>query len=236
MFRSSAELPALVPVLSRGKHRNARKGACFMEFAAYLAGERWSDHPSCTHPLLSELARQVNDCTSDEHRSRLVPLIPSVIGLTTDDVLVDVRIPLRAARAALPIVAAERQNVMALSVLTGDRLLVELGAPDRRASEAESRRALDQAPHAERWAVQFALRHKTTLQGFRRHSAPSIVRNAVRGIAEACVSNPDEILYDLLSDSIREVESIRGRREATCAPQQADVAPAAQARRSDVTA
>jgi hypothetical protein len=83
MFRSSAELPALVPVLSRGKHRNARKGACFMEFAAYLAGERWSDHPSCTHPLLSELARQVNDCTSDEHRSRLVPLIPSVIGLTT---------------------------------------------------------------------------------------------------------------------------------------------------------
>ena len=42
-----------VPVLSRGKHRNPRKGACFMEFASYLAGEPWSDHPACTHPLLA---------------------------------------------------------------------------------------------------------------------------------------------------------------------------------------
>jgi hypothetical protein len=235
MFRSSPELPALVPVLSRGKHRNARKGACFMEFAAYLAGERWSDHPSCTHPLLSELARQVNDCTSDEQRSRLVPLIPSVIGLTSDDVLVDVRVALLAARAALPIVAAERQNVMALSVLTADRLLVELDAPEWPASEAESRRALDQAPHAERWAIQFALRHKTTLQTFRRHSAPSIVRNAVRGIAEACVSNPDAILHDLLRDAIQEVESIRGRQGAP-ARRQADGAPATPVRRSNVTA
>lgn len=235
MFRSSAELPALVPVLSRGKHRNARKGACFMEFAAYLAGERWSDHPSCTHPLLSELARQVNDCTSDEQRSQLVPLIPSVIGLTSDDVLVDIRIALRAARAALPVVAAERQNVMALSVLTADRLMVDLGAPDRRSSEAESRRALDQAPHAEKWAIQFAHRHKTSAQGFRRHSAPSIVRNAVRGIAEACIPDPDALLHDLLRDAIGDVESVRGR-TAAGAPARVDAAPAARDRRSDVSA
>ena len=48
-----ADLPELVPVLSRGKHRNPRRGACFMELASYLAGERWSDHPACTHPLLA---------------------------------------------------------------------------------------------------------------------------------------------------------------------------------------
>ena len=36
-----------------------------MEFASYLAGERWSDHPRCTHPLLSAVARLVNDNTSD---------------------------------------------------------------------------------------------------------------------------------------------------------------------------
>ena len=46
-------LDLAVPVLSRGKHRNPRKGACFMEFASYLAGEPWSDHPACTHPLLA---------------------------------------------------------------------------------------------------------------------------------------------------------------------------------------
>lgn len=46
MKRSPAQ-PELLPVLSPGKHRNPRKGACFMEFASYLAGERWSDHPPC---------------------------------------------------------------------------------------------------------------------------------------------------------------------------------------------
>lgn len=70
-----------MPILSRGRHRNPRKGACFMELASYLAGERWSDHPACTHPLLAGLARLVNDHTTDEGRSRLVPLVPSIIGL-----------------------------------------------------------------------------------------------------------------------------------------------------------
>ena len=34
-----------------------------MELASYLAGERWSAHPPCTHPLLAALARDVNDHT-----------------------------------------------------------------------------------------------------------------------------------------------------------------------------
>ena len=63
-----------------------------MELVSFLAGERWSDHPSCTHPLLAGLARLVNDCTSDANRRRLAPLLPSVIGLTSADVRVDVRI------------------------------------------------------------------------------------------------------------------------------------------------
>ena len=52
--RSSApNIPDLVPNLSRGKHRSSRRGACFMEMASYLAGERWTDHPRCTHPLVA---------------------------------------------------------------------------------------------------------------------------------------------------------------------------------------
>ena len=78
---STVSVPEIVPILSRGKHRNPRKGACFMEMASYLAGERWSDHPKCTHPLVATVARLVNDNTSDDHRSRLAELIPSVIGL-----------------------------------------------------------------------------------------------------------------------------------------------------------
>ena len=123
---TSFRLPDSVPMLSQGKHRNPRKGACFMELASVLAGERWSDHPACTHPLLAALARHVNDYTSDAGRRRLAELIPSVIGLTSDDPRVDARIALRCAMTALPVVSAERQRVMAVSVLTADRVLADL--------------------------------------------------------------------------------------------------------------
>ena len=121
MLSYDSQLPALLPMLSRGKHRNPRKGACFMEFASLLAGERWSDHPACTHPLLAAVARHVNDHTSDAGRQRLAGLIPSVIGLTGDDLHIDARIALGSATMALPVVAADRQRVMAVSVLSCDR-------------------------------------------------------------------------------------------------------------------
>ena len=70
-----------LPVLSAGRHRSAKRGACFMEYASYLAGERWSDRPACTHPSLASLARLVNDLTSDGARGSLSRLIPSVVGL-----------------------------------------------------------------------------------------------------------------------------------------------------------
>src|SRR2546429_8374749 len=108
-----AHPPELIPILSRGKHRSPRKGACFMELASCLAGERWSDHPACTHPLLAAVARDVNDYTSDAGRARLAGLIPSVIGLTGEDLHIDARIALGCARMALPVVAAGRQQVMA---------------------------------------------------------------------------------------------------------------------------
>ncbi len=115
-----------VPVLCRGKHRNPRKGACFMEFASYLAGEPWSDHPACTHPLLAGVARDVNDCTTDAGRSRLAPLIPSVIGLTPDDPHVVPRVTARCIQHALPVVSQERQYILAVALLVGERHLAAL--------------------------------------------------------------------------------------------------------------
>src|SRR6266446_2622073 len=134
--------PELVPILSRGKHRNPRKGACFMELASYLAGERWSDHPACTHPLLAAAARDVNDYTSDANRARLAGLIPSVIGLTGEDLHLDARIALRCARMALPVVTAERQRVMAVSVLACERVLATLDGRPAGGLEEASRHAL----------------------------------------------------------------------------------------------
>ena len=68
-----------LPVLTRGKHRRPRQGACFMEYASFLAGERWGDDPPCTHPLLSALARQVNDRSSDQARQQLLELVPAIV-------------------------------------------------------------------------------------------------------------------------------------------------------------
>jgi hypothetical protein len=199
-------LPQLLPVLSRGKHRNPRKGACFMELASFLAGQRWSDHPACTHPLLAALARMVNDCTSDANRQRLAALIPSVIGLTSDDPRLDVLIALRCARTALPVGSAERQRVLAVAILTCDRRLAALDGRPSGTLEESSRQALSDAPEAAGWAREFIsdVGSRPSPRAFRRQAAPLIIRSAVEGIAEACIPEPDDLLQYLLAETIRE--------------------------------
>jgi hypothetical protein len=175
-----------------------------MEMASYLAGERWSDHPACTHPLLAAVARLVNDHSSDAGRARLVELIPSVIGLTSDDPHVDARIALLSARFALPVVPAERQRVMAVSVLSCERMLGELDGRPPGAIDDDSRTALAQVPHATAWAQRFTREIEASPRDFRRRAAPMIVRYAVTGIARACVPDPDALLRDLLVLAIDE--------------------------------
>jgi hypothetical protein len=210
MRSDSIDLPGLVPILSRGKHRSPRKGACFMEMAAYLAGERWSDHPRCTHPLLAFVARLVNDLTSDHERPRLVELIPSVIGLTTTDPRADIHIALRCATTALPIAAAERQNTLAVSVLAAERTLAMVDGRPSGDLSATSVQALDSAPLAARWAETFASRLDASVDGFRRFGAPNTVRIAVPGIAEACVRDPDARLRQLLVAVIDDCAAVCG--------------------------
>jgi hypothetical protein len=79
------QLPDSLPVLDRGSHVHPDDGACFMEFASVLAGERFSDRPRCTHPVLAAVARAVNDAVGSRARQRLVPLIPDVVGVPRDD-------------------------------------------------------------------------------------------------------------------------------------------------------
>jgi hypothetical protein len=204
LSRKDGQLPALLPVLSRGKHRSPRTGACFMEFASLLAGERWSDHPACTHPLLAAVARHVNDYTSDAGRPRLAPLIPSVIGLTGDDLHIDARIALSSATMALPVVAAERQRVMAVSVLACERVLAGLDGRPAEVLQEQSASALAQVPLAAQWAFQFTSNTQTSGKHFRRRAAPAIVREATRGIAQACVPDPDAMLRHLLVQAVDE--------------------------------
>ena len=210
--------PDLMPMLSRGKHRSIRKGACFMEMASVLAGERWSDHPRCTHALLGDVARHVNDLTSDSERHRLAVLIPSVIGLNSDDLRMDARIALRCACSALPVASEERQNALAVSILTADRVLAELDGRPVEDLEPGSITALEAAPRSADWAREFVRRAGMSVKGFRQHSAPSTVRLAARAVAEACVRDPDAVLRQLLADVIDDCEAICEPRTPQSAP------------------
>jgi hypothetical protein len=221
--------PDLMPVLSRGKHRTARKGACFMELASFLAGERWSDHPSCTHPLVASVARMVNDSTSDDARQQLAGLIPSVIGTGRDDPRWDARIARRAALTALPIASAERQRVLAVGILGCERALAELEKRPLDDVSTESQDALADVPDAHRWAVRFSHEQHVPLKRFLGSAAPAIVRIAVIAIANTWIVDRDTALRDLLERVIAEVDGL-------AADDASDAVPDRQRRRVDAVA
>lgn len=172
-----------------------------MEFASYLAGERWSDHPACTHPLLATLARDVNDLTSDGARNDLAPLIHRVIGLTSDDPRVSATIAMRAAAAAYPVASLSRQRGLAAGMLN---LLSTVDLPHL---HLMAERAFDDAPDCERWArrylAQGSLGHR-----FDARAAAAMVHTAAAGIAQACISDADARLAALLAAAIDDTESL----------------------------
>lgn len=176
-----------------------------MEMASFLAAEQWSDHPVCTHPLLAELARLVNDAVSHRLRPRLVPLIPSVIGLTSDDVHMDATIALRAAVVALPTAAAHRQRVLVTGVLACEQVL------DGRipgSLSLQSRRVLDQVPQAAAWACYFSRQQRVSPWDFRGQVAQHVLSVAVGSIAQTCPHDAGQMLVDLLADTIADCKAL----------------------------
>ncbi|MEO7068896.1 MAG: hypothetical protein ABI131_00220 [Nostocoides sp.] len=204
-------IPDGMPVLSPGRHRRARKGACFMEFASYLAGEKWSDHPECTHPLLAGIARTVNDLVDGEHRVLLVPLIPEVVGLTGDDLVIDVTLTARCAMAALPVASMDYQRALAVGLLTCDRVAATLDGPSIPALRRDIAQVLAFVPDAATWAVHFTDGSaEVNPRLFRRVSAPRIVAFSGRGIASAVIMDPDERLVELLRRCIADTQALVG--------------------------
>jgi hypothetical protein len=57
--------------LSRGHHRGPEHGACVMELASMLAGERFSDRPQCASPVIAGFLRTYNDAVGDDRRQDL---------------------------------------------------------------------------------------------------------------------------------------------------------------------
>ncbi len=206
-MRARSNIPALMPRLSAGAHRSPRRGACFMEFASYLAGERWSDHPTCTDPVLASLARGVNDNLSDQRRDEIAHEIPRVIGLRGDDSVVGLVVALRAAIAALPVASMDRQRSLALGILVLRPALAERGVR-RPQLEALAERALADVPDAVVWAKKYLAAQTVRPHDLHRTAADAVVRVAVAGIASACIDDPDALLIASLEGAIEEVEAL----------------------------
>lgn len=196
----SSTLPDGIPVLSRGRHRTPRRGACFMEFASLLAGERWSDHPSCTHPLLGELARQVNDHVSDAGRQQLTPLVSSVVGRRGDD---RTWLTLSVAVVASTILDLPEatQRVQAAGLVRAEQLCAD-GGPDLASTRRQAQSALEKVPGAVAWVGRLPVADRIDAKTFATRCAPTIVRCTVEGVVASCSPDRDTRLRELLEVGI----------------------------------
>jgi hypothetical protein len=193
--------PEFLPVLAKGKHRNARRGACFMEFASLLAGERWSDHPKCTHAVLGALARSVNDVTSDDARPLLAPLVPEVIGTASDDPRVAPELAALTCRFALEHVHDRHARfLLAVALLSAERMIAEMehGAGGHASDQIGVALSGKELATAESYVDRFRLSPRF----YRRKGAQGVVENAVLSIAAERKPATDEALRELLSRAV----------------------------------
>jgi hypothetical protein len=199
----SSQVPDVLPVLSRGKHRRPKQGACFMEMASVLAGERWSDHPGCTHPVLAELARLVNDNSSDRRRSELAVLVPSVVGLSPEGEDVRWTVGLTAAIASYAVTRVPRhtQRALAAGLLTVQRVMRDRGLHDVPGTDGIGI-ALAEAPDEVRFARRLSDGRTISDRVLQGRVAPAVARSAVMGLANGHQPNPDRALRELLETVI----------------------------------
>jgi hypothetical protein len=197
-------VPEIVPILSAGKHRSPRSGGCFMEMASFLAGEPWSDHPRCTDPALAELGRCVNDVMPDSQRSRLSPMIPSVIGVAgrtdTERTRLAALVVRDAIVIALPLVTAKARP-LACALLVAERVLEQ--------DTAEAAAVLATQPAAADFARGYLRDNPTRWREPRAYhslAVPQAIRCAVRTVADELGGDAPDILITMLrraTDSAR---------------------------------
>jgi len=205
--------PAGLPVLGRGRHRNPRQGGCVMEYASLLAGERWSDAPSCTHPALATLARAVNDSTGDQARQQLMCVVPDVVhalGAEGERAQLGQRLARKAALAALQVATGVRRRTLSVALL-GAELACGPGPlpgpdPDREAV----RELLRDPDEALRSAIRFVGRSPSPM-AYDRSGVTRTLHLAVTTIAEQGGRRADDLLHQLLVESVAEVRGVRDR-------------------------
>lgn len=71
--------------LRRGAGKGWENGLCFMEAAAWLAGEEATDRPKCACPVLGKFGIAINDLAEHDQRQKLLPLAYRMAGTNSHD-------------------------------------------------------------------------------------------------------------------------------------------------------
>src|SRR3954451_5152005 len=66
--------------LARGRHRSPDQGACAVELASMLGGERFSDRPKCVSRVVAAFLRNYNDHVYDSRRQDLFEYASLAVG------------------------------------------------------------------------------------------------------------------------------------------------------------
>ncbi len=116
-----ARTPTAMPILAAGRHRSPRHGACLMEYTSLLAGERFSDAPRCTDPVLAAIARAVNDYSRDASRQRIAPFAGDLTTAEGAGEDVQRRLVRHCLLTALSRATGTRRHVLLVALLGLDR-------------------------------------------------------------------------------------------------------------------
>jgi hypothetical protein len=191
-------IPDSMPVLTRGKHRKPRNGACLMEYVSVLAGGPFTDSPHCTDPTLAAIARAVNDYSGDEMRQRLAVLASDLTVAGALPTSVQQAMARRCLLTALPYSSGSRRRVLAVALLGLDRAAAGSTkgySPEDVSLDTEF--ALIGADTAVREAVERLELLPVDLGAHHKRGLAAAIEVAVATIAEEA-TDADELLYRLL--------------------------------------
>jgi hypothetical protein len=203
-----------MPVLTRGKHRRPRDGACLMEYVSVLAGGPFTDAPRCTDETLAAVARAVNDYSGDTNRQRLAILASDLTTAGPLELSVRQDLARRCLLTAIPYSVGDRRRVLVVGLLGLERA----GAGQTRGFRPEvvgldAEFALLGSDTAVREAVQRLEALPVPLDQHRDRGLAAAIELAVVTIAEEAF-DADDVLYDLLVACLDDHRRSQGAREA----------------------
>jgi hypothetical protein len=185
------------PLFAVGRGSAIPSDLCLMELAARLGGEPGTDHPECVHPTLGAVARGVYEQCSDETKTALLPLAPSLLDTVCTGLDVSARLVATCASTALASPHPERIDADRSQRLDAARRTA-LYLMSRGGDEGPGADPDEEPRSATRMWVHLLDPFRLTEPVYRRLVSPEAVAEAVVVTARASGDARDERLSQLL--------------------------------------